>query len=707
MKCKARGDYSLLGKPTVSVDNPLWVRRSETLEIKVISILAGIVVILGVLVYYVFHSSTKRVKRKKEAEATKRARSLMAEGKHSQATASLIAAGKLNEAMDNLVSQGDYRGAGRVALRMKHPLRAGELFERAKDYEAAATSFLKIPDFRRAAECFARGGIHDKASDIYVQIGDIWAAAEELVAAGLRQKAAALHRQLGNDIIASRLTGEDLMEKGQFLEAAEAMDEAGENEAMAECLIKAGQDKEAAEAYQNAGRPDLAAQLFEKCGATSAAAAMYEEAGNHQAAARLYQDGQDPAKEVEALVAAGEVLAAGHLAYKLGNKERAEEILKISAPADKGYVRSCLLLGKILEESDRMREGLKYYTLFVERGMPSEKTMSVWEYLVSVFEKNRLLDVAIYTLRKLEGADMLDDDLRASMDRAVTMMNEKEDQVSVQLEDSEDESAEVPSQLSERYDVMSRLGEGGTAVVYLAVDKILKRDVVLKILSNPSLPGELAEEYFIREAQIVAGMSHPNIVTVFDVGNAGKRMYQVMEYIEGRSLDEVLSHPDNTGFPLDRVVEMASEIAGALAYAHERKIIHRDVKPGNIMVLSDDRLKLMDFGMAKALEIHRDRSAYICGTPDYMSPEQEAGDDLTIASDIYSFGLVLIECLLGDLPSTMSAQASRVKRIEALSQAGLPADVEQILDSCLSLEIDSRPASAKIVADGLRKCVSG
>lgn len=670
------------------------------MDVRTILTLIGVVIIVVLLVYFVIRSSTQHAHRRREADAHKKARSLMAEGKHSQATASLVTAGKYREALDLLVSQGDFKGAARVALRMKEPLRAGELFERGGDFDAAANAFMKIPDLRRAAECWARGKNHEKASEIYVQIGDIWAAAEEMVAAGFKQQAATLHRQLGNDIVASKLVGEDLREKGQFLDAAREFEEAGEFLASAECLVKGGKDREAAQAFQNAGKPDLAAPLLEKCGAVPEAAAMYEEAGDHAAAARLYQDVQNPEKEVEALVAAGEILAAGRLAYKLGNKDRAEEILRLAAPADRGFVRSCLLLGRILEEAGRLDEGLKYYTLFVERGEPSDKTRSVWEYLVGLFERNNFLDIAIRTLRKLEGADMMNDNLRASMDRALTHMREEKDSVPVPLEDAPESNAMVPSQLSERYKVLSRLGEGGTAVVYLAMDKILKREVVLKILSNPSLPGELAEEYFMREAQIVAGMSHPNIVTVFDVGNAGNRMYQVMEYIEGRSLDEVLA-TEKKAFSLPKVARMATDLARAIGYAHERQIIHRDIKPGNIMMLPDGSVKLMDFGMAKALEIHRDRSAYICGTPDYMSPEQEAGHDLTPASDIYSFGLVLAETLLGTLPGAMTAPASRVKRVEALEASGLPATVVETLKKSLELNPEERTQSAKLVADGL------
>ena len=260
-----------------------------------------------------------------------------------------------------------------------------------------------------------------------------------------------------------------------------------------------------------------------------------------------------------------------------------------------------------------------------------------------------------------------------------------------------------PPDLPERYQLVKRLGEGGTAVVYLAQDKILCRDVVLKFLSNPSLPPDLAEEYFRREAVIVAGLSHPNIVQVYDVGSAGGRQYMVIEYIDGLTLEEELDAAPDRILPIERVATVATDLGEALAYAHERKVIHRDVKPSNVMALRDGHVKLMDFGMAKALEIHTDRSIYICGTPDYMSPEQESGYDLTSATDIYSFALVVLESLTGRLPLGGSPQATRHARLHVLDNSGLHDEVRRILARCLSLDTESRPPSARLVAQALRQ----
>lgn len=667
----------------------------------------GTAVLIVAIAVVVVRIAGERARRRRQTEQAMKASRLLATGHHQKVVSKLIAEGRFREAIDVLVSSGDFRAAARVALRMGDPLRAGELFERASDFEGAALAFLKIPDFRRAAESFSRAGNHEKAAEIYLQIEDLWAAAEEMVAMGRRKQAAAIHRQLGNDIMAARLMAEALREEGDLKGAAQAFIEAGDLEAAAQCQAELGLYREAAETYQRASRPDLAAALLEKAGATTEAAALYEEAGDYAAAARLYQRIRDLSGEVQALVAAGEYLAAGRLLYRQGALEQAEEVLKLATPGDKGYLRACLLLGRIMEQTGRRREATKYYALYVERGEPSKRTQQVWTFLANFFERENCFDVAIQCLRKLEKAGLLEPSQEETLKRLVERMSKVETRESELGGAGPSRAQEIPSQLANRYQVLSRLGEGGTAVVLLAHDRLLKRNVVLKMLNNPQLPPELAEEYFMREAQIVASMSHPNIVTVYDVGNAGGRMYIVMEYIEGRSLDVILNQRQGKGLPLAEVVRLAKQIGEALAYAHERKVIHRDLKPGNVMVLPDGSAKLMDFGMAKALEVHRDRSLYICGTPDYMSPEQEAGEDLTVATDIYSFGLVILESLLGHLPSAATALTSRQKRLAALAKSNLPEGVKKVIAQCLEVDPRKRPASARLVAAALEKAAEG
>jgi len=330
----------------------------------------------------------------------------------------------------------------------------------------------------------------------------------------------------------------------------------------------------------------------------------------------------------------------------------------------------------------------------------------VFRLLARFLEDRGAKEAALRALRKLDQAALLGQDGRVALERlekAVGTGAEPPKSISSMLSFRREA---VPEVLADRYQIVRRLGEGGTAVVYLAQDKKLKREVVLKFLSNPSLPGDLAEDYFMREAEIVANMSHPHIVKVFDIGRADGRPFMVMEYLEGSTLDAFLEKNQRQGLPMTTIARMATEIADALAYAHARQVIHRDIKPGNIMLLPDGHAKLMDFGMAKALAVDRSRSLYICGTPDYMSPEQEAGLDLTKATDVYSFGLVLLEAMLGSIPTAPSARAARLARLEALESSKIPEPVKRTIASCLSLDPKERPQDPRSIAAVLARAAN-
>lgn len=650
-----------------------------------------VLAVLGVLLY----ASRKRTSGSSTPAASKGPAASRPDGRSGLTVPRLIAAERFPEALEMLISQSDFKGAARVAMKMDQFSRAAELFDRAGDMESAANAFLRVPDIRRAADYLSRAGHHARSAELYTQVDDLWAAAEELVAAGHLEQAAALLRHLGKDTEAARLSARILRDNGMFLEAAKAFAALGEHEATAECLELGGRLVEAADAFRRAGAPDRGALLLEKAGDFNRAAEMHRHAGNHARAASIYQKLHDSKGEVQSLVEAGSLFDAAHLAYKQGARDKAEDILKMMTSADRGYNRGCLLLGWILEDSGRSSEAARYLQIYVDRNKPSGKTLGVWERTYRLLDRQGLPEQALKVLRKIEAEGLLDNRLLPEIQRLEDTLDIERSRPVQKPDRERDDRSIVPPGLPERYVVVRRLGEGGTAIVYLAKDTTLRRDVVLKFLSNPNLPEDLAEEYFLREAQIVAGMSHPGIVQVFDVGKVAGRHYMVMEFIDGETLDQVLLHKPGHVLSLPRVAAMAVELTEALAYAHDRKVIHRDIKPGNTMVLPDGHVKLMDFGMAKALEVHRDRSLYICGTPDYMSPEQEAGFDLTSATDIYSFALLLLESLLGPMPSGLTAAMARQSRVDFLERSSLPAPIQRLLKNCLELEPGRRPSSVK------------
>jgi serine/threonine protein kinase len=209
--------------------------------------------------------------------------------------------------------------------------------------------------------------------------------------------------------------------------------------------------------------------------------------------------------------------------------------------------------------------------------------------------------------------------------------------------------------LSGRYRLESKLGSGGMSTVYLAQDEVLDRPVALKLLHQEISDDAAQLERFRREARAAARLSHPNLVGVIDAGEDQGRPYIVFEYIEGETLKRRIEAEG--GLAVDEAVAYAIEIGRGLTAAHARRLVHRDVKPQNVLIDPDGRAKVTDFGIARSLESKGlTATGRVLGTTDYVSPEQAMGEDVDERSDVYSLGVVLYEMLTGDVPFEAETQ---------------------------------------------------
>jgi serine/threonine-protein kinase len=204
--------------------------------------------------------------------------------------------------------------------------------------------------------------------------------------------------------------------------------------------------------------------------------------------------------------------------------------------------------------------------------------------------------------------------------------------------------------LSGRYRLESKLGSGGMSTVYLARDETLERWVAAKVLHREISDQPDQIERFRREARAVAQVSHPNVVAVIDAGEDGGRPYIVFEYVDGETLKARIDRHDH-GLPLDEAAAYGIEVGRGLGAAHARRLVHRDVKPQNVLIDSDGRAKVTDFGIARELEQDGlTKTGRVLGTTDYVSPEQAMGQPVDARSDIYSLGILLYEMLTGEVP---------------------------------------------------------
>jgi serine/threonine-protein kinase len=204
--------------------------------------------------------------------------------------------------------------------------------------------------------------------------------------------------------------------------------------------------------------------------------------------------------------------------------------------------------------------------------------------------------------------------------------------------------------IADRYELEELVGTGGMSSVYKARDRMLERNVALKVLHPHYSDDAEYVERFRREARSVAQLSHPHIVTVIDRGEDGGQQFIVFEFIDGENLKQLIGRIGP--LPVRRAVELALEIADALAFAHDHGLVHRDVKPQNVLLTPDGDAKVTDFGIARSLDVEQGvtQTGTVLGTSNYLSPEQASGQPVTPATDVYSLGVVLYELLTGEVP---------------------------------------------------------
>jgi serine/threonine protein kinase len=274
--------------------------------------------------------------------------------------------------------------------------------------------------------------------------------------------------------------------------------------------------------------------------------------------------------------------------------------------------------------------------------------------------------------------------------------------------------------IADRYELGDRLGSGGMSTVYQATDRVLERTVAVKVLAEHLSDDEKFVARFRREALAVAKLVHPNIVQVYDTGVDAGRHFIVMEYVEGKSGAQLLQR-DGALRP-GTAVEIAAQACTGLEYAHRQGIIHRDVKPGNLMVIGgpaggqpDMTVKLADFGIARAAEQTRlTQVGSVVGTAAYLSPEQSRGEEATPISDVYSLGVVVYQLLTARLPyegNSLAELAIRRENERPLPPTSYVKDIPEALSQavlrCLENEPEARYVDALALAAALRSGLSG
>lgn len=262
-----------------------------------------------------------------------------------------------------------------------------------------------------------------------------------------------------------------------------------------------------------------------------------------------------------------------------------------------------------------------------------------------------------------------------------------------------------------KYQILRKIGQGGMGAVYQARDPVLGRSVAIKLMSDAeSLNDELRERFF-REGRAAGNLKHPNIVTIYDLSEDNGVPYIVMEYLEGKDLSQLLK--GEIGYPLHYLLDIVNQVSDGLDYAHKQGIVHRDIKPGNVRVLDDSQVKIMDFGIAHLAESEMTKTGLAMGTWNYMSPEQIIGKKVNQQTDIWALGVILYEIVSKRRPyetDTLPELVFKITQTDPPSFVSLgidvPAPIEKIVFRSLAKDLSVRYRNARELSRDLRDYLS-
>ncbi len=653
------------------------------------------------------------------------------QGELARAAEAYVKAGRLSVAAELFEKQGDHRKAADAYTQVGFHRHAAQAYVRCQQWEKAAASLEQViaeegqrlggQDQRKqkelrtlvlqAGKLFEQAGKHERAETVLERGGCTVAAAEMAMklehfakaarlfeSAGQPMRAAEALDRIGETKEAARLRGEYLRDQGDEEAAARCLEESGDLSGAGDLLRRLERYADAASCYERQGDSAAAAEMYRLAGDPLRAAGAYEKGDLLRDAAACFGEAGEFRRQADLLARAGEHLTAGEIYHREGLDDEAIKVLQRVEPGVSGFGQASALLGSIFRakgmhslsikklrqaigDTDLSRDNVDaYYTLAQGYELAEE-----WSEAVEIYEKILAFD---YHYADVENR------LAAARAKAVAAG-------AAGLSAASMRNIQTAGQ-SGRYQIVGELGRGGMGIVYKARDTILDRIVAYKVLPEALKENPQALRNFLREAKSAAQLNHPNIVTVYDAGEQDGSYYIAMEYVDGTTLKEILRRKRQIS--ANGVLHVLVQMCEALAYAHEKKIVHRDVKTANTMWTRDKKAKIMDFGLAKVVEEVRNHTTLISGTPYYMSPEQTLGRNVDHRTDIYSLGVTLFELATGQLPfreGNVPYHHVHTPAPEPDSLVpGLPDILCRVIRRCLQKDPDSRYQSTReILAD--------
>lgn len=622
-------------------------------------------------------------------------------------------------------------------------LKAARLLVKEKDYETAARFFTEVGKHAEAASAFNSAGKRAQAAAAYASGGKIPEAVKTYTeyfanaADPLEEQvknAEECFTLLNSDFGKSKVSQEQRVsllpslamrfeQAKRYDVAARMYQESRDLPRAAEVFILAGKLQEASKCYKAAGLEKESAQTLgrhlESTGKLAEAAAAYAHAGAFNQAGECFAKVGETSRAGECFERGGDFYRAGLTYAQAARFEDAIRTLQKMPETEPQFDQSRALLGRCFYEL----HDYAHCAATLDNHLTGKKVDSQnvdYFYMLSLaYEQLGKLDLSRELLYKIRTVNVGFRDVTQRISNISSRISLHADATQISPAPPGESSpaaasggapasgevmGSVEQSLGGRYRLDRELGKGGMGVVYLAKDSQLDRPVALKFLGSMVDNNEEYRQRFIREARTAAKISHPNIVNIYDISASIGKAYIAMEYIEGPNLHKYLGMKKK--LEVREAISIVGQACGALAAIHEAGIVHRDIKPDNILLAKGGLVKLTDFGLAKAEDNRMTRTGIVMGTPSYMSPEQVLGKDADPRSDIYSLGLVFHECVVGKTVfpdgDVLERQLTEVPPRPSEQVEGIPETLDALIMKCLEKKPEDRVQSAKELLELLR-----